>query len=282
MLCRVLNALFSTPPLSRLAPAPRIDDRTDMGAFLRQILAEGTTFLDKFAPWHEVKGRTVLDVGCGLGARTAAVAIAGAAEVVGIDTDTEKIRWAQTLASMEGIDNVLFVVQSVSRAAFRENRFDLILLTDVIEHLTDPGAALSECARVLRPGGKILVAFPPYLSPWGAHLFGHIRIPWAHLLFPDHEVLETWRALHLGRAERGAVYCSEGRTRCIMGAKTVAELWDLNRMTIGGFLRLVQETELKTCMLRLKAPVGLGGFLRIPSAGLRERVVTRLVAVLER
>ena len=67
-----------------------------------------------------------------------------------------------------------------------------------------------------------------------------------------------------------------------MGAKTVAELWDLNRMTIGGFLRLVQETELKTCMLRLKAPVGLGGFLRIPSAGLREHVVTRLVAVLER
>ena len=66
-----------------------------------------------------------------------------------------------------------------------------------------------------------------------------------------------------------------------MNAETVAELWDLNRMTIAEFLRLVRETVFRARLVRLKTPGGLGSFLT-RSTFLREYVVTRLVAVLEK
>ncbi len=281
MLCRTLNALFSTPPLSRVAPAPRVDDRTDMMGFLRRMLAENTTFVDEFAPWHGIAGQRVLDVGCGLGARTVALGSGGAAEVLGIDTDAEKLRWARALALTEGVNNVRVALQSASRLAVADDRFDVVLLTDVVEHLDDPASALAECARVLRPGGRVLVAFPPYLSPWGAHLFGHIRIPWAHLLFPDRELVETWKSHHLNQVARGEGYCTPLRARCIMAATAVDELWDLNRMTVRSFLQLVRETPFTLAALRLKTPRGMASCLT-RSTWLREYAVTRVVAVLEK
>jgi SAM-dependent methyltransferase len=281
MFCRTLNTLFTRSPLSQLAPPPRVDDRTDMVPYLRRILAEGAAFLDEFAPWNDFAGLRVLDIGCGLGARTVALAAGGAAEVVGVDTDVEKLGWAHTLASAENVNNVSFVLQSACRLAVGNGRFDLAILTDVVEHLDDPAAALAECARALQPGGRVLVAFPPYLSPWGAHLFGHIGIPWAHLFFTDRELVATWRFHHLQLVARGEAYCTPQRTRCIMAATAVDELWDLNRMTIRKFLQLVHETPLSVVTLRLKTPRGMGSFL-IRSKGLREYVVTRLVAVLEK
>ena len=281
MLCRTVNRLFSVPPLNRIAPTPGVDDRTDMLGFLNRSLASGTGFLDEFAPLNEIEGRQVLDVGCGLGGKTVAMAASGAAEVVGVDTDPEKIHWARTLAADAGVRNASFTVQSVSLLGFPESHFDLVLLTDVIEHLDDTLAALLECARVLRPDGKALVGFPPYFSPWGAHLFTYIRVPWAHVVFPEREVLEVWRAYHENELARGETYCSEKRARCIMNAETVAELWDLNRMTIAEFLRLVRETPFRARLLRLKTPRGLGSFLT-RSSFLREYVVTHLVAVLEK
>jgi len=263
-----------------MAPPPRIDDRTDMVPYLRRIVGEGAAFLDEFAPWNDVAGLRVLDIGCGLGARTVALASAGATEVVGIDTDAEKLRWARTLASAESVKNVSFVLQSACRLAVSEGRFDLAILTDVVEHLDDLEAALAACARALRPGGRVLVAFPPYLSPWGAHLFNHIRIPWAHLLFSDRELVATWRTLHLQKVARGEAYCTPQRARCIMAAKAVDELWDLNGMTIRRFLQLVRETPLSVGTVRFKTPRGMGSYLT-RSKILREYVVTRLVAVLE-
>lgn len=276
-----MNALLSVPLLRRIAPPPAVDDRTDMIEFLERSLGGGTEFLDDFAPLNEIEGRLVLDVGCGLGGKTVPMATSGAAGVVGIDTDPEKIHWARTLAAGAGVENVSFAVQSASLLGFPECHFDLVLLADVIEHLDDPLGALSECARILRPGGRALIGFPPYLSPWGAHLFTHIRVPWAHVFFPEREVLEAWRARHEAGLARGDVYCSEHRARCIMNAETVAELWDLNRMTIAGFLKLVRETGFRTRLLHLRAPAGLG-FPATRYAKLREYVVTRVVAVLEK
>ncbi len=281
MLCRTVNRLFSVPPLNRIAPAPAVDDRTDMIEFLKRSLGRGTEFLDEFAPLNEIEGRRVLDVGCGLGAKTVAMAASGAAEVVGVDTDPEKIHWARILAVEAGIANVSFAAQSVSSLGFPGDHFDLVVLADVIEHLEDPLAALLECARVLRYGGMALVGFPPYLSPWGAHLFTHIRVPWAHVLFPKRELLDVRRTRHERQLAKGETYCTRMRARCIMNAETVAELWDLNRMTIAEFLRLVRETVFRARLVRLKTPGGLGSFLT-RSTFLREYVVTRLVAVLEK
>lgn len=65
-------------------------------------------------------------------------------------------------------------------------RFDVVLLRDVIEHLDDPRIALKNIARIMKPGGVILITFPPYTSPYGGHqqlldtTLGNL--PFVHLL----------------------------------------------------------------------------------------------------
>ncbi len=65
-------------------------------------------------------------------------------------------------------------------------RFDVVVLRDVIEHLDDASIALQNISRIIKPGGVILVTFPPYLSAFGGHqqLLGTTagNLPWVHLL----------------------------------------------------------------------------------------------------
>ena len=281
MLCRQLNTLFSLPLLRRIAPSPGVSDRSETLAFLESCVDQGTAFLEEFAPLQQTGGLRVLDVGCGLGGKTVALAAFDADEVVGLDTDLEKAGWARKLAGRSAAEKVHFAVQTASDLGFADATFDVVLLLDVIEHVDDPLAVLLECGRVLRPGGRVLIGFPPYRSPWGAHLFGHIGIPWAHLLWNDRELVDLWRQLHLRQTAAGEASCTVHRERCIMTATTVADLWDLNGMTIRRFLELVAKTPLSVAALRFKTPGNLGSLLT-RSAILREYVVTRLVAVLEK
>src|ERR1700753_3257380 len=50
---------------------------------------------------------------------------------------------------------------------FKDESFDLVLATDVIEHLEDDRAGLREISRVLTPSGKVLITVPAFPSLWG-------------------------------------------------------------------------------------------------------------------
>jgi SAM-dependent methyltransferase len=281
VLLRAANRVFGTRLARRLLSTPRAEHQTDPDGYRRRGLADGVAFLGEFGADGNVAGRRVLDLGCGLGVRTAAVARAGAIEAIGIDLDPGKISTARGLSGRSGVDaEVAFVAGGGSALPFAADRFDVVLLLDVVEHLSDPAAVLGECARVLGPGGRVLVGFPPYRSPWGGHLFTHVPVPWVHLLFPDREVLEVWRERHREAVERRAVVCSPQRERAIMEAQSTASLWDCNGMTIGGFLELVGRTPLQVRRVRFKVLGNLGGWMA-RSEGIREYVVTRVSAVLE-
>ena len=64
--------------------------------------------------------------------------------------------------------------------------FDLVLLRDVIEHLDDTFVALDKIRKIIKPGGKLFVTFPPYHSPFGGHQHTVYskggKIPYIHLL----------------------------------------------------------------------------------------------------
>lgn len=96
----------------------------------------------------------LLDVGCGTGAASRSAASL-AASVVGIDLSPEMIRQARDLA--EGIGNVHFEIADSEHLPFGDGTFTAVLCSNSFHHYPDPRRAVREMARVLAPGGRIVV-----------------------------------------------------------------------------------------------------------------------------
>lgn len=99
----------------------------------------------------------VLDLACGTGA--AALAFAErCAGVVGIDVVEEPLVRARAEAESRGTGNVLFTLTEIERLAFSDASFDGAVCRFSFHHLVNPGTVFAEMARVVRPGGWILIA----------------------------------------------------------------------------------------------------------------------------
>ncbi|HEX7553916.1 MAG TPA: methyltransferase domain-containing protein [Geothrix sp.] len=118
---------------------------------------------------------TLLEVGCGSGARLAALARDGW-QVVGQDVDARSAEYAQ---SRHG---VAVRVGDLRNLELGTASFDCILMNNVLEHLHDPVGVLQECLRILKPGGR-LVAVTPNPRSLGARTFG---AHWLALDAPRH------------------------------------------------------------------------------------------------
>ncbi len=134
--------------------------------------------------WERVPVRgKVLDAGCGSGG----IALSFAEEcelAVGLDIKNKFAEAGRKLASERGIGNAVFVQGDGTALPFESGVFDLVLSHSVLEHVQSAESYLSECHRVLRPGGTLFLQTPPYLSFAGSHL-SRLRVPIPiHLLLP--------------------------------------------------------------------------------------------------
>src|SRR5690242_5010960 len=98
----------------------------------------------------------VLDVGCGPGTITADLAaLVPGGYVTGIDAAEDVLTQARQEAEQRGQRNVTFDTGDVYRLDFADGTFDVVHAHQVLQHLTDPVAALREMRRVCRPGGIV-------------------------------------------------------------------------------------------------------------------------------
>lgn len=107
---------------------------------------------------HLGPGLDVLDVGCGPGTITADLAARVApGRVVGLDREEAPLVGAREAAAASGLGNAAYVVGDVYALDFPDASFDVVHAHQVLQHLTEPVAALREMARVTRPGGLVAV-----------------------------------------------------------------------------------------------------------------------------
>lgn len=204
---------------------------------------------------EEVRGKDVLDFGCGAGSEAVELARV-ARSVYGLDINEKLLEQARVRAASSGVGD---------RCAFGTtppaDRVDVIVSLDSFEHFADPEGVLEAMYDVLRPGGRVVTSFgPTWYHPYGGHLFS--VFPWAHLIFSERALIR-WRS----------DIRSDGATR-------FAEVeGGLNRMTIARFEQVAQASRFRVSHIEA---VPIRRLSRVHSRPLREFTTAIVRAVLER
>jgi ubiquinone biosynthesis O-methyltransferase len=125
------------------------------------FLKDGLDKVGRISKNENLKGLKVLDVGCGVGVYSEAIAKTGA-EVVGIDPGENLIKSANKhkLETLKEYPNmkVDYLLESIEEHAEKHHEeYDVVVASEVIEHVPDPDEFLKHCIKTLKPGGTIQV-----------------------------------------------------------------------------------------------------------------------------
>lgn len=126
--------------------------------------------------WGIAESRRVLDVGCGVGhwGRVLMPHLPAGATLVGVDREAEWVEKAGATAAARGLGGrMTYVRGEAERLPFPDGSFDLATCQTVLIHVPDPAAVIREMVRVVRPGGRVLVAEPNNMA--GTQLVGGLR-----------------------------------------------------------------------------------------------------------
>lgn len=193
----------------------------------------------------QIRGKKVLDIGCGEGMETLAISMLGASSVHGIDIHIDEARHRRVLCQVRG--DVKFSVMDATNMSFQTGEFDAVVTCGSFEHFLDPLAVLSECMRVVKPGGLIYLTSGVWAHPYGAHMNFFTNVPWIQYLFSERTIMTVRKK-----------YRSDGAMRFgnVPGG--------LNKVGIASFRKMVKQLGLEVNDLRLNAVKGLTSLTRIP------------------
>jgi SAM-dependent methyltransferase len=213
----------------RRAEPPRYDDARFFDRFNNYDVDSTTRFFERFGARIDVRGRSVLEVGCGRGATCIEAARRGARRVVGIDLQiAPQTRELANDPTLEG--RVEFLTTDGSLKELGDERFDVILSKDSFEHYANPESLIRRIAELLDERGVLAIGFGPlWKSPQGGHLEFMTPVPWVHLLFPEDAVLAERRRFR--PAEEATSYAD------VRGG--------LNKMTLARFRRILESSGLE-------------------------------------
>lgn len=125
--------------------------------------AAGRDYKQRFLDSLDLRdGLAILDIGCGPGTDLLRLAAALGAEGSVIGVDRDPIMVAEARRRLAGHDNVDVRLGDVHELPLEDASVDRTRVDRVLQHLADPGHALAEARRVVRPGGLIGMAEPDW------------------------------------------------------------------------------------------------------------------------
>ena len=179
----------SSMSASELGPVPDIDDTWPIAIDQKMIVSADSDADKQFRALQIVnlikipmKGKVVLDCGCGEGHNASEMANV-ALKVVGYDVKKHD-RWSSI-----NKNNLVFV--NGKQSASEHGPYDLIILYDVIDHIIneDPTDLIKHCASLLAKDGRIFIRTHPWASRTGGHYYESMNKAFIHLaLTPDEAV----------------------------------------------------------------------------------------------
>jgi ubiquinone/menaquinone biosynthesis C-methylase UbiE len=181
-------------------------------------------------------GSTILDIGCGSGRHTAAAYDLNKGLVVGADTNhgdleqaRSKLQWheafhrhEQSRYSLTGAD--------ITNLPLKDQSMDLVICSEVLEHIPDHDRALDECIRVLKPGKHMVVSVPrrwPEAVCWLLSYQyrntkgGHIRIYQAQKLI---DYMQSRSMMHWATHYAHSLHTPFWWLKCLLGLQR-DKLW---------------------------------------------------------
>jgi ArsR family transcriptional regulator len=115
----------------------------------------------------------VADFGCGTGVLSVAIA-RWARHVWAIDQNADALVQARERAGREARSNITFLLEDLHRLSLKAGRMDLVVISQSLHHVEAPHAVLAEAARLLKPGGRlVLLELMPHEERWVLERLGH-------------------------------------------------------------------------------------------------------------
>ncbi len=193
----------------------------------------------------------LLDLGCGSGSFLAARA-RGFGPAVGLDIAMRWLILARKRLDEEGLRSTRLVCGCSEDLPFPASSFHAIVAGDVIEHVNDQAATLAEAHRVLRPGGRLIMATPnrfslanePHVGVWGVgFLPRRWMIPYVRLV--SKQDFRAIRTLGLGEWKKLLKDSDFAATRILappLPAEDLRRFGPIKRLLAGAYNRLISSS----------------------------------------
>lgn len=199
-----------------------------------------------------VRGKRVLDFGCGFGHQAAAIAERYGATVTGLDNLGEPLE-----AMWKRYPKVRFLKKYPEG-----EKFDVVISQNAMEHFPEPYTALFQMKHLIAPGGLLLITFaPPWYAPYGSHMRYFCRVPWLQLWFSEETIMAV-RARYRSDGAKRFAECTEG----------------LNQMSLRKFEGLIRDASFRVERLNYRGIKGQRWLTVIPI--LRELFTAQVTTIL--
>ncbi len=148
----------------------------------------------------DLKGRVVVDFGCGYGYDSLFILQAGARRVICLETVEQYLIEARKLHEEFDMRNGVYLNSSHPAEVLErigESGVDVVISRNVLEHVREPHEYLEAACAMMKQGASFYLGVDPlYSSPFGAHLSAVCKVPWVHLMFSEKVMVRVLRRLY--------------------------------------------------------------------------------------